>query len=497
MIKVSIITPTYNSEKTIEDNIKSISNQTYKNIEHIIVDNFSSDSTTQLIEKNKGRNLKFFQKKTNIYEAMNYGIKKSTGAIIGIIGSDDLLQNKNTIKEIVEKFNNNNLNIYTGGVVFFKENNYNKIVRKYCLNFFNISDFKRGLMPPHPSTFIKKNVYTKYGYYKTKYQIAADFEFFHRVFRKDNSFLVENKPVIRMRMGGVSTRGVSSFIKISDEIFNILKIKKIKTSKLKIYLRFFYKIKQILFFDQKEINKNFDISIYKKIKDKKNKIQFRLMTNINKLFYFDNFILVALNLAFLGSWVKFKDLLSEKLIFWPDGLFSKILKKNINKIPGREIINNIKINNDIKKIFILGKQNKKNLNYLKNKFNKKIIININLPFDTWKNIYNSLPKNIKTNIKKNELIIITLPTPKQELLALKLANNNKNYKIICIGGSLNIVSGEEKVTPKLMYKYNLEFIWRLRFDSYRRFKRLLYTSFYFILGLITSKYKNIKIIIIK
>jgi UDP-N-acetyl-D-mannosaminuronic acid transferase (WecB/TagA/CpsF family) len=78
-----------------------------------------------------------------------------------------------------------------------------------------------------------------------------------------------------------------------------------------------------------------------------------------------------------------------------------------------------------------------------------------------------------------------------------LASNNKNYKIICIGGSLNIVSGEEKVTPELMYKYNLEFIWRLRFDSFRRLKRLLYTSFYFILGLITSKYKNIKIIIIK
>ena len=90
-----------------------------------------------------------------------------------------------------------------------------------------------------------------------------------------------------------------------------------------------------------------------------------------------------------------------------------------------------------------------------------------------------------------------MPTPKQELLALKLANNNKNYKIICIGGSLNIISGKEKVTPNLMYKYNLEFLWRLRFDSYRRIRRLLYTSVYFVLGLIVSKYSNIKLKVIK
>ena len=133
-------------------------------------------------------------------------------------------------------------------------------------------------------------------------------------------------------------------------------------------------------------------------------------------------------------------------------MFSKIFNKKIKKIPGREIIDNIKIKNYIKKIFVLGKQDKKNLHYLKKKFKNKVIRNVNLPFDTWQNLYSFLPNHIKTNIQKNELLIITLPTPKQELLALKLANNNKNYKIICIGGSLNIVSGKEKVTPNLMYK---------------------------------------------
>lgn len=494
MTKISIITPTYNSEKTIEDNIKSISNQTYKNIEHIIVDNFSTDSTKKLIEKYKHRNLKFYQKKTNIYEAMNYGIKKSTGTIIGIIGSDDLLNSKNTIEQITIKFKRNNLNVYTGGVVYFKKQNYTKIVRKYSLTSFDVSDFKKGLMPPHPSTFVKKKLYTKYGYYKTKYKIAADFEFLFRILKKNNSFLIEEKPVVRMRIGGVSTRGLSSYIKISNEISNILKL---KLSKFKIYLRFIYKIKQIIFLNQKKLNKDFDLSIFKKIENTKNRIQFILINNLNKLFHFNNFILVALNLAFLGSFVKFKCLNSNKIIFWPDGLFSKFFKNKIKKIPGREIIDNIKINNYIKKIFVLGNLDKKGVHYLKEKFKNKVIRIINLPFDTWQNLYDFLPNYIKTNIKKNELLIITLPTPKQELLALKLANNNKNYKIICIGGALNIISGKEKVTPNLMYNYNLEFLWRLRFDTYRRIKRLIYTSTYFILGLIFKKYSNIKLKIIK
>jgi len=496
-MKVSIITPTYNSEKTIEDNIKSILSQDYKNIEHIIVDNFSSDYTKELVKKYQHRNLRYYEKKTNIYEAMNYGIKKSTGAIIGIIGSDDLLQSKNTIKQIVKKFNTNNINIYIGGVVYFKENDYEKILREYSLTSFNISDFEKGLMPPHPSTFIKKSLYTKYGNYKTKYKIAADFEFLNRILKKNNSLLIENKPVVRMRVGGVSTSGLLSYLKISNEINDILKIKKINLSKFKIYLRFLYKFKQVITFNQNKINDDFDISIYKKKEDTKKKDDFRIITNINKLSDFNNYILVALNLAFLGFWVKFKNLYNNKIIFWPDGISSKILNSNLKKIPGRDILANLKINNYINKIFILGKINKKNIFYLKKRFNNKIIKNINLPIDTWQNLYNLLPKHIKTNIKKNELLIITLPTPKQEMLALKLASNNKNYKIICIGGSLNIVSSKERVVPNLMYKYNLEFLWRLRTDFYRRIKRLFYTAIYFIFGLINLKFNNIKLKIIK
>jgi exopolysaccharide biosynthesis WecB/TagA/CpsF family protein len=487
-MKVSIITPTYNSEKTILDNIKSISSQTYKNIEHIIIDNFSTDSTKKIIEKYKNKNLKFFQKETGIYEAMNYGIKKSNGKIIGIIGSDDIFQSTNSIHEIVKKFNRKNIDIYTGGVVYFKNNNYKKILRKYSFKNFDFSYFTSGLMPPHPSTFIKKDIYKKYGGYLKKYKIASDFEFLYRILKKNKNFLIEDKNIVRMRIGGVSTRGVSSVWKISKEIFDILKEKKVRFSKFRIYLRILYKLKQSFFINSDRLNVNFNSSFYEK-----NVNKFKLINNIKKISHIKNYILVALNLAFLGSWIKLKKFNTDKIFFWPDGIFTKIIQREIKKIPGRDLINNFITPKYIKKIIVLGNCSTKNLNYLKEKFKNKIIKHINLPYESWENLYKLLPKKIKTNMGKNQLVLITIPTPKQEMLALELSKKNSNYKIICIGGSLNIASGEEKATPDLMYIYNLEFLWRLKFDSYRRIKRLFVTFVYFILGAISLSYNDIKI----
>jgi exopolysaccharide biosynthesis WecB/TagA/CpsF family protein len=488
-MKVSIITPTYNSADTILYNLESVSNQTYKNIEHIIVDNFSLDQTKEIIKKFKNKNLKFFQKKTNIYEAMNHGIRMSKGEIIGIIGSDDIIQNPNSIKKIVEKFNQkNNLDIYTGGVAYFKKNNFKKIVRNYSLKSFKLSDFKNGLMPPHPSTFIKKKIYQKYGLYLTKYKIAGDFEFLLRVLNKNLNFLIEDKIVIRMRVGGVSSKNYQSITKITKEITDILKNKKIEFNRFKIYLRILIKLTQLFFINQNKMNKNFNYSFYEKISNYNINHQFKIIKNLEKIPKFKNFILVAINLAFLGYWIKLKKFNISNILFWPDGIFSKFIKTDIKKIPGRDIIKKITIPNYVKKILVLGNLDNNGKYYLKKKFKDKIIKHTKLPYENIENLYKYLPK-----IKKDELILITLPTPKQELLAIELAKRNMNYKIICIGGSLNIVSGTEPVTPNILYKYNLEFIWRLRFDTIRRTIRLVETLVYFTIGIFTKSYNKINI----
>jgi hypothetical protein len=194
-----------------------------------------------------------------------------------------------------------------------------------------------------------------------------------------------------------------------------------------------------------------------------------------------------MNLAFLGSYARGDIKKSSYLINWPDGIFSNVLEKKIKKIPGRDILNNIQIDNSIKKIIVLGNLSLTGLNYLKKKFYIPIIQHP-LPFGDTKSII----KNLNINLKKNELILITLPTPKQEIIANYLAEKNGHFKIICIGGSVAIASGEEARVPNLISSF--EFLWRLRYDTIRRLNRLLMTFYYFVKGyFFTKKLKNLKI----
>ena len=131
-MKLSIITVTYNSSKTISDTINSVNSQTYKNIEHIFVDGKSKDNTLKILKKNPKKNIKIIIKKSGIYEAMNIGIKKATGDIIQILNSDDIFQSNTVIEETMKKIKNNpKKDIFFGDVVFFKDNNFHKIRRYF------------------------------------------------------------------------------------------------------------------------------------------------------------------------------------------------------------------------------------------------------------------------------------------------------------------------------------------------------------------------------
>ena len=199
----------------------------------------------------------------------------------------------------------------------------------------------------------------------------------------------------------------------------------------------------------------------------------------------------ALNLAFLGSYSSRKVKVYKDLIHWPDGLFARKFDKSLQKIPGRQLLNKIKIPKNIKKIIVLGNLPLRSLEFLKEKFKKKIV-NLHLPYGDINNII----KKISYKIKKNEIVMITLPTPKQEQLAEYLISYNKNYKIICIGGSINIASGIEEAVPNLLYQ--LEFLWRLKYEPRRRLIRLISTFINYLIGrFIYKSFKDLKIKIIK
>ncbi len=234
-------------------------------------------------------------------------------------------------------------------------------------------------------------------------------------------------------------------------------------------------------FSKKKILDDFNKKI---IRDKPLK-EIKYITNntINK--YSDqNFILSALNLAFLGSFVEKRIVIDKNLICWPDGIMTKLIfNEKINKIPGRRIIQKIKFKKNEKKIQIIGNLTVKNREYLEKKFPGKIIKNIPLPYDTDENL-----KKLLKNKVSNGIIFLTLPTPKQENIAIYLSKILKNFKIYCIGGAINMLSGEEDPVPKI-FEENLEFLWRLKFDTKRRLKRLLTNSLYLIYGILFNKFK--------
>ena len=483
MLKISIITVTLNSEKTIKDTLNSVLSQDYKNIEHIIVDGGSTDKTKEILKRYPNKNKKIYNlDKSGIYQAINYGIKKSSGEYIALLHSDDFYQSSNTITKVVQVINKNkNIKIFLGNIVYFRLLDFYNIKRYYTVNNFKISQMRYGIMPPHPASFIKKQIYETNPLYREDLSIASDFEFFLRIlYIKKIKYKKLNQTITRMRLGGISTRNIFSFIQSTREILYSFKYNKLKSNLFILLLRLPFKSIQYFKFKNNVLNKN--LKIFKTYFDKNElyKNNFNIIDNFKKIPFEKNFILSAMNLAFLGYYSANKVYPHMNLYHWVDGLTAQKFT-NLKKKPGRDLIKKIKIPNSIKKIFIIGNISKKSKEYLSKKTRLKII-NKNLPYGSIETL-----KKIKIKLPPNSLTFITLPTPKQEQLAFHIAKNNKNYNIICIGASIAIASGEEAQVPNSIKNY--EFLWRLKTDTTRRVLRILETCYYFLKAkFITGKF---------
>ena len=183
--KISIITPTYNSSKTILDNLNSISKQSYKNWEQIIIDNKSNDETLDIIKKKNNKKIKIVSEKDKgIYDAINKGIKLAKGEVISVLHSDDLYNDKNVLKSVITKFSNKNIDIVYGNLIYVNRDNLNKIIRFWYSGWFKKGSFLKGWSPPHPAFFVKKKIHYKNGFYKTNIGNPADLELMYRFFEK-------------------------------------------------------------------------------------------------------------------------------------------------------------------------------------------------------------------------------------------------------------------------------------------------------------------------
>ncbi|PCJ25981.1 MAG: glycosyl transferase [Flavobacteriales bacterium] len=218
-LKVSIITVCYNSSKTIEDTIQSVLSQTYTNIEYIIIDGLSTDNTLEIVTKYKDKITKIVSEKDNgLYDAINKGIKLATGDIIANLNSDDFYIDNNVIADVVEKIEKENTDSLYADLYYVDAIDTNKVVRHWKSGNYKHGLFYKGWMPPHPTFFVKKSVYEKYGTFNLQLKSAADYEIMLRFIHKYKikiSYLP--RVVVRMRIGGVSNVSLLNRIKANRE----------------------------------------------------------------------------------------------------------------------------------------------------------------------------------------------------------------------------------------------------------------------------------------
>ncbi|MDD3453387.1 MAG: glycosyltransferase family 2 protein [Bacilli bacterium] len=243
-MKISLITVCYNSSKTIEETLKSVLEQTYDNYEYIIVDGLSKDNTLEIIKKFEDKfngKLKYISEKDKgLYDAMNKGILLAKGDIVGILNSDDILANKHVFEKIISKFDKDIDGIYSD-LVFLDESTMSIPTRNFIAGK---SSKKLGWHPPHPTLYLRKEVYNKIGVFDLNYRIAADYDFMLRMLNKKVNLLYIKEYLIKMRSGGVSTNGLKGYIKNLEEAHNVLKKNNIKFKLLSSFLRIIKTFKQ-------------------------------------------------------------------------------------------------------------------------------------------------------------------------------------------------------------------------------------------------------------
>ncbi|MCG8309337.1 MAG: glycosyltransferase [Cytophagales bacterium] len=243
-MKITIITVCYNSALHIEDAINSVYSQDYEDIEHIVIDGNSTDGTKQILRDHQDK-LSFWISEDDhgIYDAMNKGILKARGDVIGILNSDDFYFNDHVISTVAEAFQNNEVDAVFGDLIFVDPDNLDRTVRTYSSKKWHPDKFARGYMPAHPTFFVRRGFYAKHGLFETDYEIAADYEMLIRLLyvHKLNYRYLPMK-MVKMRKGGVSSNGLKSNITLNNEIIRACRKHGIRTNSLKIYPKYFRKV---------------------------------------------------------------------------------------------------------------------------------------------------------------------------------------------------------------------------------------------------------------
>lgn len=252
-MKISIVTATYNSSATVRDTIESVLKQSYQDFEYIIVDGNSKDNTIDIVKeyesKFNGRLKWISERDKGIYDAMNNGIQMATGDVVGILNSDDFFTSDNILERVAKEFDMNSaLDAIYGDIHFVKDEDLTKCTRYYSSSYFRPWLLRFGFMPAHPSFYVRKEIYEKYGLYDLQFRTSSDFEMMVRLFGK-HKINAQYIPMdfVTMRTGGESTAGVEAKKKVNRDISASLKKHGIYSNQAFQCVRYLWKVMELVY----------------------------------------------------------------------------------------------------------------------------------------------------------------------------------------------------------------------------------------------------------
>lgn len=207
-MKISVITVSFNSAKTIEDTLSCVQEQSFTNIEHIVVDGASKDGTQEILKKyENGLAATIIEPDYGIYDAMNKGIRAATGDVIGFLNADDSYVSKKVLENVAEAFSKNDVDSVYGDLCYVSEEDTNEVLRFWRAGKCTEKGFLNGWMPPHPTFFVKRSVLEKYGVFDPTFRFAGDYELILRLLYKHNiSTHYIPYCMVKMRIGGAGNR---------------------------------------------------------------------------------------------------------------------------------------------------------------------------------------------------------------------------------------------------------------------------------------------------
>lgn len=249
-MKISVITATFNSGKTVRDTIESVLRQTYKDIEYIVVDGKSQDNTMEIVRSYEpqfgGRMRYISERDKGIYDAMNKGIAMATGDVVGILNSDDFYTSYDVLEQVAKAMEDASIDAVYGDVHYVNDEHMDKCVRYYTSRPFHRAWMRFGFMPAHPTFYCRRSVYEHYGTFDLTYKVAADFEnllrliFVHRIRTRYIA-----KDFVTMRTGGASSSGLRSHRQIMHDHLQALKQNGVYSNFFFLGMRYPYKLCEV------------------------------------------------------------------------------------------------------------------------------------------------------------------------------------------------------------------------------------------------------------